>query len=133
MNKLKGQISKVKVHGGISQASISLGQGIDINCILIETPETASYLAPGIQVNVIFKETEVILAKGDEFQLSLQNRIPGKIRAIKTGELLCEVTVETVPGTVTAIVSRDSLDALGLKKGEAVMAMIKQNEVMLSE
>ena len=133
MNKLKGQISKVKVHGGISQASISLGQGIDINCILIETPETASYLAPGIQVNVIFKETEVILAKGDEFQLSLQNRIPGKISAIKTGELLCEVAVETVPGTVTAIVSRDSLDALGLKKGEAVMAMIKQNEVMLSE
>lgn len=133
MNKLQGQISDVKFHEGLSQVTVALSGGVDIRSIVIETPETATYLATGIPVNVIFKETEVILAKGDHFPLSLQNRIPGKIGIVKKGELLCEVSVQTIPGIVTAIVSRDSLEALGLKAGETVVAMIKENEVMLSE
>ena len=133
MNKLKGQISEVKVQGSLSQVTVSLGDATTIQSIVIETPDTAAYLREGNPINIIFKETEVILSLMDDIPISLVNRIKGSITDIKTGELLCEITVETAAGALTSIISRDAFELLGLKSGDPVTALVKQNEVMLSE
>lgn len=133
MNKLEGQITDIKVSGGLSIVTVILMGDIAVQSIIIETPDSAAYLKQGNPINVIFKETEVILAKGETNHLSLQNKIEGTVRNIYKGELLTEVMIETVPGHITAIVSREAFDAMDVKTNERVTAMIKQNEVMLAE
>ena len=133
MNRLKGRIEEVKVNGNLSQVSILIGEKTRIHSIIIETPETASYLLKGHQVDVIFKETEVVLAKGNPENISLINRIAGEIKDIEEGEMLCEVNLATEAGPILAIISRDAQDLLQLQKGHKITAMVKLNEVMIAE
>ena len=133
MNRLKGSIEEVKVSGNLSQVAIKIGDKIRINSIVIETPDSASYLMRGQSVDVIFKETEVVLAKGNVDNLSLINRIPGEIREVKQGSILCEVSLITDAGPVLAIISREALDSMALGTGDRITAMVKLNEVMIAE
>ena len=133
MNKLKGRIGNIKVSGSLSLVTISIGKSTGVKSIVIETPETALYLQEGKQVNIIFKETEVILAKGNPEGISLINRIPAEVMDMKPGDILCEVNLITEAGPVSAILSRHAVDLLSLKKGDTVTAMVKLNEIMISE
>ena len=100
--------------------------------IVIENPETASYLNPGHPIEVIFKETELILAKNDP-QISLMNKIEVEIEFINKGELLSEISLRSAAGLIKAVVNSDAVEVLGLKVKDQVLAMIKQNEIMLAE
>ena len=133
MNKLKGRIGNIDVSGSLSLVTISIGKSTNIKSIVIETPETAPYLQKGEEVNIVFKETEVILAKGNPGAISLINRIPAEVIDIKPGDILCEVNLITESGPVSAILSRHAMDLLTLKKGDTVTAMVKLNEIMISE
>ncbi len=133
MNSLKGHIHKVKASGGLSQVTIVLAEETYLKSIVIETPETASYLNQGTPVHVVFKETEVVLAKGKTDGLSIRNRIEGKIQTLNLGDLLCDVLVSTKAGPITAIISREAMDSMELKEGDHITVMVKQNEVMLAE
>ena len=133
MNRLKGSIEEVKVNGNLSQVVIKVGDKTRINSIVIETPETAPYLIKGRPISVIFKETEVVLAKGNIDNISLINRIPGEIGEIRLGSILCEVSLVTEAGPVQAIISREALDLMELKPGEQITALVKLNEVMIAE
>lgn len=133
MNKLKGRIENIEVSGSLSLVTIAIGDKISFKSIVIETPDTAPYLQKGKQVNIIFKETEVILAKGNLEGISLINRIAAEISDIKLGDILCEVKLATEAGPVSAILARQAVDLLALQKGNPVTAMVKLNEIMISE
>ncbi|MGB5236931.1 MAG: TOBE domain-containing protein [Flavobacteriaceae bacterium] len=133
MNRLQGEISKIIEGNGLSQVTVSLGGDTTLKCLVLETPSSAPYLRIGTKRVVIFKETEVIIGKGNQTDISLQNKIPGIIRKIKEGKLLCEITVDTKSGLVIGIIGIESRTEMELKIGEPVIVMIKQNEIMLSE
>ena len=132
MNKLKGQIGDVKVSGAMSQVSIVLSPGCELRAIVIENPDTADYLKKNRPVQLVFKETEVILAR-EEYQMSLLNSIRGEVEYIRQGKLLSEVGISTVAGKIKAIISSDALEVLALQTTDTVYAMIAQNEIMIAE
>lgn len=133
MNSLNGTIKSVNVNGSMSIAEIDMGHDITLKTIVLETPETASYLTEGEAVKVLFKETEVVIGLQTDLKISLQNRIPGIIEAIELGSLISKITINTDLGTIVSVISRNSVDTLRLIKGSSVVAMIKLNEVMLSQ
>lgn len=131
MNILKGEIEGISVQGGLSLVHVNVG-GIKLSAILIDTPETSSYLKIGHSVKVIFKETELILGKGEEIRISLQNRIPGTVKSIEKGELLSKVTLQTEVGDIASIITTNAVSQLEIQLGVEVIGMIKTNEMMLS-
>lgn len=133
MNTLKGKISEVKVHGALSQVVTVLPDGTQIRSIVIETPDSAGYLKEGSAIQLIFKETEVILAKGINESISILNQIPGTVEDLKKGAILCEVVITTAAGSIAAVISREATDNMALEVGDAVIALVKQNEIMLAE
>ncbi len=133
MNRLKGHIREIEVAGNLSRVTVALDEGITVNAIVIETPETASYLEPNRTIHVLFKETEVILAQDPDVTLSLENRISGEITGITIGSLFCEVSLKTPAGVIQALISKHTIDDWPLKTGTKVTAMVKMNEIMLQE
>ena len=133
MNKLKGDIVDMKVSGNLTLVSAKVTEEILLKAIVIENPDSASYLKNGTSINLLFKETEVIIGTGDNHSISLQNRIPGKIVKVEKGALLSELKIETPAGDVTSVISSNSVERLNLQPGSEVTAMIKLNEVMISE
>ncbi|WP_109851156.1 molybdopterin-binding protein [Aquimarina sp. AU58] len=132
MNVLQGEIMSIKTNGSLSLVTVHVGT-INFNTIIIETPDTASYLKQGNHIKMIFKETEVIVGKGVEHSLSIQNKAIGEIINIKKGTLLSTLTIDSTVGHLTAIITSDAVDQLQLEIGEKITAMIKTTEIMLSE
>lgn len=131
MNSLPGEISNIKTSGSLSLVEINVDT-IVFKTIIIDTPDTVSYLKLGNKVNVIFKETEVVIGIGLGHKISMQNQIVGELHIIEKGDLLSKLTIATTIGNIFSIITSNSVDHLELKVGDTVTAMIKTNEIMLS-
>jgi len=132
MNNLKGHIKDIKVDGSLSIVTVNVND-IILKTILIETPDTANYLNIGNPINVIFKETEVVIGKGEALNISMQNKLNGIIHNIEQGILLSKLSIKTLAGNVNAIITTDAVLQLNIKVQDDVIALIKTNEIMLSE
>jgi molybdopterin-binding protein len=62
-------------------------------------------------------------------EISLRNQLKGKIVEIISGPVVSEVEIETSAGIVTSIITTRSVQHLGLKEGQEVLAVVKATEV----
>ena len=67
-------------------------------------------------------------------QLSARNQLRGKILSIRTDGLMAEVTIDIGTGQLlVSVITRASADALALRQGDQVTAVIKSTEVMVGK
>jgi molybdate transport system regulatory protein len=130
MNILKGEIELIETHEHLSLVKIKVGK-FNFTTVVIETTDSVDYLKPGGEINLLFKETEVLICRKPCPQISLQNRIEGSIKEIVKGKLLSQVTLHTEIGNIKSIITTNAVRQLGLKTQDEVIAMIKTNEIML--
>ena len=69
--------------------------------------------------------------KDREDDVSGRNKIPGIVTGIKRSSFLAQVNMDAGPYKLTAIITRDGLDALKLRVGDSATALIKATEVMV--
>ena len=133
MNSFNGHIIDINTKGNLSVVTVEVGDAVTFQTIVIETPQTAKYLQKNSPVTLIFKETETVIAKqNSRCDISIVNRIDGKIIQIETGSLLSNVLLETTIGNITATVFSDSIKTLSLAIDDEVTAFINPHEIMLS-
>jgi molybdopterin-binding protein len=68
-------------------------------------------------------------AAGDT--LSARNRFPGTVRSVEVDGVMGLVEIEAGPFLVTAAVTRDAVEELGLAPGVAATAAVKATSVMV--
>jgi len=132
MNILKGTIEKLTISGSLTLIGIKVNT-IDMSAIVIDTPKTAPYLKIGNTITVVFKETEVIIGKGNTDEISLRNKFKGTIEILESKELLSKLTINTNVGKISSIITTNAVKQLKLELGTAVTAMVKTNEILISE
>jgi molybdopterin-binding protein len=66
---------------------------------------------------------------GDE--LSARNRFPGVVRSVEVDGVMALVEIEAGPHRVTAAITRDSVEELGLAEGVEATALVKATSVMV--
>jgi molybdopterin-binding protein len=64
-------------------------------------------------------------------RLSARNRFPGVVRSVEVDGVMGLVEIEAGPFRVTAAVTRDSIEELGLAEGVRATATVKATSVML--
>jgi molybdopterin-binding protein len=65
-------------------------------------------------------------------KVSARNLIPGKIKEITQGAVNSEIIVEVSPGIeIVSIITKRSVESMGLKVGSKVKAMVKASSVMI--
>lgn len=133
MNRLGGKIEQIRVSGHLSQVTVMLPGGTPLQAIVIDTPESATYLACQGQIGILFKETEVLLSRSDGASTSVENRLKGRVYYLESGELLTRVALESDEGPITAVVATASAKRLRIQVGSEVMALIPMNTIMLTE
>lgn len=65
-------------------------------------------------------------------KLSARNILPGKIVEVKKGATTAHVRIDVNGVMVTASITNESVDELGLKVGEKAYAVIKASNVMVA-
>jgi len=77
---------------------------------------------------------EIDRLRGDDTKrhMSARNRFSGIVREVKVDGLIAQVEmVVTEPAVLTAIVTADSVEELGIKPGNHIVAVIKATSVMV--
>jgi molybdopterin-binding protein len=62
---------------------------------------------------------------------SARNRFPGVVRSVEVDGVMALVEIEAGPHLVTAAITRDSVEELGLAPGAPAVAMVKATSVMI--
>jgi len=66
-------------------------------------------------------------------KISARNQLKGKIIEVKKGATTAHVRLEIAAGQiVTAAITNEAVDELGLKSGDAAIALIKASNVMIA-
>jgi molybdopterin-binding protein len=65
--------------------------------------------------------------------LSARNRFPGVIRSVEVAGVMALVEIQAGPHRVTAAITRDSVEELGLREGMAATATVKATSVMIEK
>ncbi len=64
-------------------------------------------------------------------RLSARNRFPGVVRSVQVDGVMALVEIEAGPHLVTAAITRDAVDELGLAPGVPATAAVKATSVMI--
>ncbi len=131
MNKLHGHITKISKVDDLSLIEIDV-EGYMFKSIIIDDIDKPNY-NNGDDVDVFFKETEVIISTNLNVPISMQNQLICKVKSIKKGRLLSEMKLDFNSSNLTAIITTNSLIRLKVKVDDEVLALVKTNQVMLSK
>ena len=130
MNKLPGKISKVQQSGAILLVDVDV-DGHGFSALLIESATHPEWLWAGNTIDLVFKETEVTLAKNLSGIISMRNRMKCTVQRIERGELLSKISLKFQEYLVTSAITTRAVDSLQLALGDEVEALVKANEVSL--
>jgi molybdopterin-binding protein len=64
-------------------------------------------------------------------ELSARNRFPGVVRSVEVDGVMALVEIDAGPHRITAAITRDAVEELGLAEGVAVTAAVKATSVMV--
>jgi molybdate transport system regulatory protein len=90
-------------------------------------------LAVGKPAIALIKSSFVVLAKGEGLMTSARNQIRGIVQGRHDGPVSSEITLSIADSkTLTATITRESAEAMGLAEGQPVTALIKAPHVILA-
>jgi molybdopterin-binding protein len=65
--------------------------------------------------------------------LSARNQFQGVVKSVRLGTVMAEVVVTVSGLEIVSVITRTSAEALGLKPGDQVRAIIKSTEVLIDK
>lgn len=132
-NQFQGRITCIK-SGAVNdeiELEVTGGQKI-VATVTCESTEGLG-LSVGMDAFALIKSSSIILVTDDkDVKFSARNRLTGTIDRVKTGAVNTEVVINLPGGgSVSAIVTNDSSDSLGLLQGMFVSAIFKASSVII--
>jgi molybdopterin-binding protein len=131
MNSLKGIIKSIKSDEHFSIIEID-SNGNTFKSIIIETADSAPFLKKGSDIKIMFKETEVSIAKNFSGMISMQNKMHCIIKEITKGKLLSKLILDFNDEKIVSIITSGAVEQLNLQVNDNVTALVKTNEVTLA-
>jgi len=133
-NQFAGTVSDVRVGAVYAEVDVALTGGeIIVASITKESVDTLA-IKNGVKVIALVKAPQIIIVTDfGGYQLSARNQLKGLVTQVKPGAVNSEIDIELSGGEqVTATVTNDSVETLGLRKGQEATAVFKAGAVILA-
>ncbi|WP_423762513.1 TOBE domain-containing protein [Burkholderia sp. NLJ2] len=135
-NQLFGKVASI-VRGTVNdEVTLALPGGQPVVAVLTHESADALGLQEGADACALVKASWVVLAVDDggpELKVSARNRLRGSVESVTAGAVNSEVTLALDGGgTLTAVVTNESVDALQLDAGRRAIALFKASSVILA-
>ncbi|WP_225634910.1 TOBE domain-containing protein [Streptomyces solaniscabiei] len=131
-NQLPGTVTGVTPGEAMATVRVRLTGGRDLTAAITREAADDLGLSAGAAVRALVKSTEVSLATGRTDGLSIRNRLPGTVTRLALGEAMAAVHITMDDTELTAVITREAAEDLGLFVGSDVVALIKATEVALT-
>jgi molybdate transport system regulatory protein len=133
-NQFPGTIKEINLGAVNAEVLIGLKGGETIIASITKDSVESLRLKEGKSVIALVKAPQIILVTDfGGYKLSTRNQLAGEITQVKPGAVNAEVDIQLKGGDlVAATVTNESVENLGLKKGQAVTAVFKAGAVILA-
>lgn len=133
-NQFKGTINAIRIGAVNAEIEIGLTSGEAIIASITKDSVENLGLTEGKAVIALVKAPQIILVTDfGGYKLSARNQLTGEITQVKPGAVNAEVDIALKGGElVAATVTKESIENLGLKKGQAVTTVFKAGAVILA-
>jgi len=133
-NALRGVVDRVVPGAVNSEVVLKLGDGAEIVAIVTRDSVDDLGLVPGRPAIALIKSSFVILAQDTgSLRTSARNKLSGVVSHVERGAVNDVVTLDIGGGkSITATVTRESAEHLGLAPGEPIAALVKASHVILA-
>ena len=132
-NQYRGHIGSLQRGAVNSEVVLELPGGERLVSIVTNESVEQLGIAVGDEVHALIKESSVIIAGPEPFQVSARNRLCGTVASCQEGAVNGEVRIVLGGGKViTSIITNQSIRRLGLTEGAAACALIKASDVILA-
>jgi molybdate transport system regulatory protein len=133
-NRFPGTIAAVNKGPATTQVTLTVGGGVEITASMTTAAAERLGVATGQQAVALVKASEVVLITDFAgYKLSARNQLAGTVSRVQRGAVTSLVGVELPGGTVvTASVTNDAVDSLGLAVGQTATAAFKAYAVMVA-
>ena len=133
-NVLPGTVTGIRKGAVNAEIALTLRGGEIITAVITNPSVDRLGLKTGTDAFAVIKATDVMVGKGlENARLSARNILAGKIAELNPGAVNSEVGIQLPGGTMlTASITKESVQALSLKQGDAVSAVVKASHVMVA-
>lgn len=133
-NQFAGPISAIQTGVVESEVRMRLGPSLELTAIVTNESAQNLGLAVGREVMAFVKASSIVLMVEEAgARVSARNRFSGQVIAIHHGPVNTEVTLDLPGGhhVLTAVVTEQSVERLGLREGAQATAIFKASSVFL--
>jgi len=133
-NQFTGTVSEILIGAVNAEVNVRLKGGEIIVASITKESLEALAIKEGIEVIALVKAPQIIIVTDfGGYKLSARNQLKGTVTQVKVGVVNAEVDIELSGGEQVAItVTNESVENLGLSKGQAATAIFKANTVILA-
>jgi molybdate transport system regulatory protein len=132
-NQISGTVATVALGEVMGIVKVRLDGGPVVTAAITAEAVKDLGLAEGVAVLVLIKSTEVAVATAALAGISIRNQVPGTVAAVDHGAVMTTIKIAIDGGgTLTAAITRDAAEDLGLTEGASVTALVKSTEVSLA-
>ena len=133
-NMISGKVTAIKV--GAVNSEVDLATQGKQTLVAVITNESVTHLGlkVGGEALALIKAPLVIIVNGvPNLKFSTRNILHGKVRTVDLGTVNGDVTVELDGGgEISAIITRRSIQEMGLKTGDEATTLFKASSVILA-
>lgn len=132
-NVLSGTVTAITKGAVNAEVALSLRGGETVIAIITNASVDRLGLQTGREAFAIIKASDVMVGKDlEKAKLSARNILDGRIAELHQGAVNSEVGIRLPGGTMlVASITKESVQALGLKEGDAVSAVVKASHVLV--
>ncbi len=132
-NQFVGSVSGLREGPVDFEVLLRIDDGLELAAVVTRESAEQLGLAIGSEVIALVKASSLLLITDEAMRISARNRLWGSVQRIVDGPINAEVTVDLGHGrSAVAVVTRESVEALGLAVGVRACAAFKVSSVILA-
>ena len=133
-NQFAGTVTAVQKGTATTHVTLKVSGNLEIVAAISTASAASLRVKKGLEAIALVKASEVVLVSDFAgWKLSARNQLAGTVARVEKGAV-SSIVVLTLPGggTVTASVTNDAVNALGIATGQPATAVFKAYAVMLA-
>ncbi|MDD4330376.1 MAG: TOBE domain-containing protein [Aliarcobacter sp.] len=132
-NQIQCNIEHIEKGKMNSSISISLKSGYQIVSNITSSSLHSLKLQKNDIIMILFKSSSVVLSKENSFNISIKNKLQGKITKIITDETDSEIILDLGEDILISTISTKEVKSMSLEVGDTLNAFIKPSDIMIGK
>lgn len=129
MNAIRAKVEGIRSDPYFTIVSLGINGETRLRTLKTEVP---AWLGVGDTVECHIQEASLSICKGrHDGDVSIENRIEGRVSEILKGDVLSELTFETPCGSLKSLVTTDACERMAMETGEDVTLLLKAVDIKL--